>query len=410
MKLTLFLNLLLFLPLYQLVAQESNFEECQAFTLNLYVSNLDTATMTFIYRDCYDSEKGAKIFIKHGKVTLTGKINQAEEGILFTNPKDTNFDGPHTIRFILQPAKMTLSFNTSDRGATNIKMEGSPSQAEKEVWELSNQNALMEKQKIRVELSTLISKREKGEYVEEELNLLSKQRDTVWSSVLIAAQKYIEEHPSSYFSAYLLGYFRSSFPLSFLKKSFLAFSPTVRNSQLSRSLLYEVNGLWIKLKDDIEFRRLLLPPDVFQRLENAKSIFDFELVDQSNKKVNLSRFEGKYLFLDFWASWCGSCIAQFPKINTEIENAKGTPVLFISISVDTKFTTWVRTLERNNLKSVNLLDSSGILRSFYGLNIFPTYLIIGPDGSIYQRNPPVPGSAGFKKMLERIQSAPGKTR
>ncbi|MCA5006241.1 TlpA family protein disulfide reductase [Sphingobacterium bovistauri] len=121
---------------------------------------------------------------------------------------------------------------------------------------------------------------------------------------------------------------------------------------------------------------------------------DFELRNLNGEKVRLSDLKGKVIFLDFWATWCGPCIASFPTMQRIIQQYKDNKdVVFL----------FVNTMERNlseseRVKKVKqLLDEKGFdfqvvldvknetnyeLGSKYKLNSIPAQFIIDKNGQV----------------------------
>ena len=61
---------------------------------------------------------------------------------------------------------------------------------------------------------------------------------------------------------------------------------------------------------------------------------DFTLSDVHGKKVSLSEFRGKVVILNFWATWCGPCVAEMPSLNNLYQEFKSRGLVVIAISVD----------------------------------------------------------------------------
>ncbi len=82
----------------------------------------------------------------------------------------------------------------------------------------------------------------------------------------------------------------------------------------------------------------LIRPDISEKEEAVIADFNFELMDINGNSVPFSTFQGKVIFVNFWATWCAPCIAEMPDINElhqifeQDENIK-----FVLISVDRDF-------------------------------------------------------------------------
>jgi len=104
--------------------------------------------------------------------------------------------------------------------------------------------------------------------------------------------------------------------------------------------------------------------------------------------VSLSDFKGKYVLLDFWASWCGPCRINNPILKSIINKYKNFNFELISISADEKSDKWKTAIKKDAMNWVNLSDLKGMKSQVvieYGISAFPTYILIDPSGKIILR-------------------------
>lgn len=136
--------------------------------------------------------------------------------------------------------------------------------------------------------------------------------------------------------------------------------------------------------------RRLLP------LQPGQPAPDFTLRDEADKPVSLHDFRGKVVYLDFWASWCGPCVAEAPATARLRQQFAGRDVVFLAVSIDQQPTAWRKALDRLTLRGPNarhLIDphqfDSPTLRAYEAQGV-PTYWLIGRDGRIIKGNAPKP--------------------
>ncbi|MDP2188682.1 MAG: TlpA disulfide reductase family protein [Sphingobacteriaceae bacterium] len=129
--------------------------------------------------------------------------------------------------------------------------------------------------------------------------------------------------------------------------------------------------------------------------------FDFELVDLNGKKVRLSSLKGKYVYLDFWASWCGPCLAELQYMRKNNLKAPDSNFVFVYISLDEAEETWRKSAAKH-LPTATHLWGKGMnteVAKAYGINGLPSYFLIAPDGGFISSDPPRPSSGKLNHYL-----------
>lgn len=114
---------------------------------------------------------------------------------------------------------------------------------------------------------------------------------------------------------------------------------------------------------------------------------DLSLNDTQGKPRKLSEFvgKGKYVLIDFWASWCGPCRREMPNVKALYEKYKNKGFDIVGLSLDNDEKAWKTAIEKMGITWNHLSDLKGWqskAASTYGVNSIPAMLLVGPDGKI----------------------------
>lgn len=164
----------------------------------------------------------------------------------------------------------------------------------------------------------------------------------------------------------------------------------------------------IRMKSRLENANKSFKESLYIKNELGKGKPSPKFVDFINHKggtTSLDDFKGKYVYLDFWATYCRPCIVEFPALDELREKHKNKNIEFINISIDFKgdLDKWKNYVTENKLKGTQLLIDNG--KSFedaYRLTSIPRYILIDPAGNIVDAKTFKPSDPKLTELLDSL--------
>lgn len=187
------------------------------------------------------------------------------------------------------------------------------------------------------------------EVLNKELDFIKKNGDLYYSFWFFKDR--LIGNPNTFSADTLLSVFNSSFP------------DELRNSVEGQEVRKLLEGRTIK--------RYALAPD-------------FTSKTYDGKPVKLSDMKGRFVVLDFWASWCGPCIELMPEIKKVRDKFPVEKVEIISVSQDKDTAAFLKNIEKHGMTWLNILADRSVSKS-YGRRSLPDVYIIDRDGKIIYR-------------------------
>ncbi|MDO8632083.1 MAG: TlpA disulfide reductase family protein, partial [Phycisphaerales bacterium] len=117
---------------------------------------------------------------------------------------------------------------------------------------------------------------------------------------------------------------------------------------------------------------------------------DFTAHTIDGKEVPLQSLRGKVVLLDFWATWCGKCLAETPHLKAAAERFADKPFVIVGVSLDDFEEMLVATVEQKGLPGLQTWDDKGrenAVGVLYNVQELPQWYVIDADGVIRARNP-----------------------
>lgn len=131
---------------------------------------------------------------------------------------------------------------------------------------------------------------------------------------------------------------------------------------------------------------------IIKQLENVeigKTAPDFTLPNMEGVQVSLSDFRGKYVLLDFWASWCPPCRRENPNVVKLFNEYKDKNFTIIGISLDYSRDSWLKGIDDDGLTWTHVSDLKywdSEIPALYGVRGIPSNMLLDPNGVILAKN------------------------
>lgn len=197
-------------------------------------------------------------------------------------------------------------------------------------------------------------------------------------------QKLVKDHSNSYAAVFSLGEARELMSPEQQERLYAGLSPEMK-----------------KTKEAKEFQQFT------QGIRNSavgKKVNDFTLSDEKDQSLAFNNFKGKYVLIDFWASWCSPCRQSFPHMREVYQQYKDQNFEIYSISIDKSKADWLKAVAQENNPWKQALDNINIAGSGFAITGVPTTYLISPEGTILMKevgfNPD--GSGEIEKKLAAL--------
>ena len=144
--------------------------------------------------------------------------------------------------------------------------------------------------------------------------------------------------------------------------------------------LFQDNAMVNQFREEIE---------KLKKLAVGQPAPEIEAYTPSNQTVKLSDYRGKYVLVDFWASWCMPCRKENPNLVRIYNTYKGKGFDILGVSLDNNPGSWMRAIEEDKLTWTNVSDlkawSSDLIIN-YRIKAIPSSVVLDPQGKIIAKN------------------------
>ena len=197
----------------------------------------------------------------------------------------------------------------------------------------------------------------------------------------------------------------SLIPLAFAELYFIDNGPDTYEQLVKQHTAYASHPYLKKAADEIS--ELLMPKDSPKTAFIGQQYTDLEMADPDGKMHKVSELvgEGKWVLVDFWASWCGPCRAEMPNVLEAYNKFHDKGFEVIGVSFDKKKDAWVKAVGQLKMPWLQISDLKGFkcaAAPIYKIDGIPDNILIDPQGKIIGR------SLRGKALQKRLQAIFGE--
>lgn len=149
------------------------------------------------------------------------------------------------------------------------------------------------------------------------------------------------------------------------------------------------NLLSTRMKNTSTGKDLAARLAIAKKTDIGKKAVDFIQSNTAGVPVSLASLRGKFVLVDFWASWCGPCRAENPNVLKAYQKFKDKNFEIIAVSLDDKKEAWLKAIETDGLPWIHVSDLKGWkneVAALYDVKAVPQNFLLSPDGTILAKN------------------------
>jgi len=327
----------------------------------IYLTRIDIQTQ---------DSKTDTLKIEKGSFIIKGVLDEPTYAVI-SDGNLNDMSNPNLVTIFIEPAKMKIALKWND--FKNYTLTGSATNDDALRFEemqkpytekiMGLRNTLANEKALTQDVDT-----SKIREIENESTRLSEELE-------VKIKDFIKSNPDSYYAAFTLNMRKSYYPLDELQSYYDLMTERVKNGKDAKEILAEITKI--------------------RSLEPGNPAPVFATIDINGNQLSLSDFKGKYVILDFWASWCVPCRKANPHLKALYEKYKDKGLEVICISDDdSNPDKWRQAVEKDQigmfkhvLRGLKILpgykfDKTNDISEPYAVHSLPTKFLIDKDGNM----------------------------
>lgn len=275
----------------------------------------------------------------------------------------------------MENAHVTIRGNADS--LEHLQIKGSKTQAEYDAYQTSVADITKQQHALYDKYESVKNDEAAKAAWEKQLDALSEQKRG-------RTARYIAAHPNSVVSLNMVAEAASMGEYAKVNTLYQQLSPAMKQTHTGTELAERL--------------------EVLRKSAVGQHFMDFTQNDVNGKPVKLSDFKGKYVLLDFWASWCGPCRAENPNVLKNYNQFKDKNFTVVGVSLDESDAKWKEAIAHDNMPWMELSDLKGWkneVAAQYGIRAIPSNFLIDPNGIIIAKD--LRGAALEEKLTAVLQ-------